>query len=113
MGNICDSDPRIVIFPANRNRNRFAELISVQIGIGIVREFQNLQIGIGKIFVTWEVFANYSRIPEIYIFSYFFLIIPYFQILYVFHLKNLPGKQSHSDTYAYALYIFNIKIRYS
>ena len=38
---------------------------SVRIGIGIVCEFQNLRIGIGIIFVTWEVFANYSQIPEI------------------------------------------------
>ena len=52
------SDQQIVIFPANRNRNRFWEPTSVQIGIGIVREFQNLQIGIGIIFVRWEVFAN-------------------------------------------------------
>ena len=59
------SDQRIVIFPANRNRNRFAEPTSVRIGIGIVREFQNLRIGIGIIFVRWEVFANNSRIPDI------------------------------------------------
>ena len=30
-------DQRIVIFPANRIRNRFAEPSSVRIGIGIVR----------------------------------------------------------------------------
>ena len=36
------SGQRIVIFPANRNRNRFAEPTSVGIGIGIVCEFQNL-----------------------------------------------------------------------
>ena len=47
----------IVIFPANWNRNRFAEPTSVRIGMGIVREFQNLLKGI--IFVWWEVFANY------------------------------------------------------
>ena len=44
---VCDdvyvSDQRIVIFPANRNRNRFEEPTSVRIGIGIVHEFQNLQ----------------------------------------------------------------------
>ena len=54
------SDQRIVIFPANRNRNRFTEPTSVQIGIGIVWEFQNMRIGIGIIFVRWEVFANNS-----------------------------------------------------
>jgi hypothetical protein len=60
------SDKRIVIFPANRNRNRFAEPTSVRIGIRIVREFQNM--GIGIIFVRWEVFANNSRQPHIYFF---------------------------------------------
>ena len=49
--------------------NRFAEPNSVRIGIGIVREFQNLQIGIGKIFVRREVFANNWQIPDIYIYS--------------------------------------------
>ena len=34
-----NSVQRIVVFPANRNRNRFAEPNSVQIGIGIVCEF--------------------------------------------------------------------------
>ena len=43
------SDQGIVIVPANKNRNRFAEPTSVRIGIGIVCEFQNLQIGIGMI----------------------------------------------------------------
>ena len=71
------SDQRIVIFPANRNRNRFAEPTSVRIGIGIVRESQNLRIGIGIIFVRWELFANYSRISEIFFLSYFILIISF------------------------------------
>ena len=75
---------RIVIFPANRNRNRFAEPTSVRIGIGIVREFQNLRIGIGIIFVRWEVFANCSRIPEIYFFFFFFLLISFIGLLYIF-----------------------------
>ena len=57
---VCISVQRIVIFPANRNRNRFAEPPSVGIKIRIVREFQNLQLGIGIIFVSWEVFANCS-----------------------------------------------------
>ena len=61
----CNSDQRIVILPANKNRNRFAEPTSVQIGIGIVREFKNLRIAIGIIFVRWEVFTNNSRIPDI------------------------------------------------
>ena len=54
------SDQQIVIFPTNRNRKRFAEPTSVQIQIGIVREFQNLQIGIGILFFRWEVFKNNS-----------------------------------------------------
>ena len=51
---------KIVIFPANWNWNRLAEPTSVQIGIGIICEFQRLKIGI----VRQEVFANYSQIPE-------------------------------------------------
>ena len=57
------SDQQIVIFPANRIRNRFAEPTSVR--IGIVCEFQKLRIGIGIIFVRWEVFVNNSQIPDI------------------------------------------------
>ena len=34
-------------------------------------------------------------------------------LLCIFHLKHLPGKQSHSEIYSYSLYIFHIKIRYS
>ena len=49
---------QIGIFLANRNRNKLAESTSFQIGIGIVCEFQNLQIGIGIIFVRREVFAK-------------------------------------------------------
>ena len=63
--NVIFSDQQIVIFPANRNRNRFAEPSYVQIGIGIVCEFQNLQIGIGIVFVKWEIFKNYSQMPKI------------------------------------------------
>ena len=36
------------------------------------REPTSLRIGIGIIFVRWEVFANYSQIPEIFFFSNFF-----------------------------------------
>ena len=49
---------RKFIFPTNRNRNIFAEPTSVQIGIGILCELQNLQIGIGKLFVRREVFEH-------------------------------------------------------
>ena len=63
------SNQRIGIFPANMNRNRFAEPNFVWIGIGIVCEFQNLRIGIGIIFVRWELIANYSQIPEIFVLS--------------------------------------------
>ena len=50
---IVEPMQQIVNYPGNKNRNRFAEPTSVKIGIGIVREFQNLQIGIGIIFVRW------------------------------------------------------------
>ena len=100
MGRGQTSDQWIVIFPMNRNRNRFAEPTSVRIGIGIVCEFQHLRIGIGIIFVRWEVFSNYSRIPKIF-FSQFFV------------MKDLLGKQSHGKIYAYSLSIFNIIIKYS
>ena len=42
-----------------------------------------------------------------------------FFLTHFFHLKSLPGKQSHSEIlllvryYSYSLYIFNIGIRYS
>ena len=52
------SDQQIINFLANRNRIIFAEPTSVRIEIGIVCEFQNFGIGIGIIFVRWEVFAN-------------------------------------------------------
>ena len=71
-----------------------------------------MRIWIGIIFVRF-VFVNYSRIPKIVlalnfsISNFFFLIFIYFQ------LKNIPGKQSHSELYAFSLCIFNIKIRYS
>ena len=77
-------DQQIVIFSANRNRNRFAGP-SVRIGIGIVPEFQNLQIGIGIIFVRWEEFANYSQIPEIYFSFLFSKKIFFLTIIYFFH----------------------------
>ena len=70
-GWICVMMNQKVIFATNGNRNRFAEPTSVRIGIGLIREFQNLGIGIGIIFVRWEVFANYSRIPEIFFLSIF------------------------------------------
>ena len=73
---------KIGIFPVNRNRNRFEGPTSLQIGIGIVRKCQNLRIGIGIVFVRWEVFANNSQILEIFI----HLFSPLFLILYGFPL---------------------------
>ena len=78
------SKQRIVIFPANRNRNRFVEPTSLIIGIGIVREFQNLLIGIEIIFARWKVFSNYSRIPEIYFFAQLFSNNFFFCNSYIF-----------------------------
>ena len=72
--------------------NRFAEPTSVRIGIGIVREFQNLQIGIGIIFVRWEVFANYSRIPEIFFLSNMFLTFLFLLTLIYFSFEKLTGQ---------------------
>ena len=88
-----NSDQRIVIFPVNRNRNRFAEPTSVRIGIGIVCESQNLRIGIGIIFVRWEVFANYSWIPEVIFLLYIFLIISFSLLLYIFPFSLLTGQR--------------------
>ena len=106
------TDQQIVIFPANRNRNRFAEPTSVRIGIGIVCESKNLHIRIGIIFVRWQLFANYSQISEIFFLSYIILIISFSWLLYIFPLINLLGKENYSEIYAYYLYIFLIKIRY-
>ena len=61
--------------------------------------------------------GKYSRIIHEYLISIFsqknVYIFFFSWLLYIFHLKNLPGKQSHSEIYAYSLYIFNIRIRYS
>ena len=44
------------ISTVNSNRNIFTEPSFVQIGIGIVHEFQNLGIEIGIVYIRWEVF---------------------------------------------------------
>ena len=72
-----NSDQGVGNFPANKNRNRFAEPLSVRIGIVIVCESKNLRIGIGIIFVRWELFANYSQISEIFFLAYIILIISF------------------------------------
>ena len=64
----------------------------MQIGIGIVCEFQNLQIGIGTIYVRWEVFANNSQIPDIYFFSKFFSKNFFFLTLIYFSFDKLTGQ---------------------
>ena len=88
---------RIVILSANRNRNRFTEPNSVRIGIGIVPEIQNLQIGIGIIF------ANNSKIRDVYFFlkkkSKNFSILT----LMYFSFEKFTGQPKP----------FNIRIRYS
>ena len=93
--------------------NRFAEPSFVQIGIRIVCEFQNLQRGIGIVFDRWDLLMNNSQIPKTNFFCKIFLFNSFFLILLFFHLKNLQGKQSHSELYKFSLYIFNFKIRYS
>ena len=102
------SDQQIVIFPADKNRNRFTEPTFVQIEIGIVC------VGIGIIFVRLELFGNYSQISEIYFISHIFcFIISFSWLLYIFSLKNLWGKENHNEIDAHPLYLFLIKIRYS
>ena len=60
--------------------------------------------------------GKYSRIIHKYLictFSQKNVKKNYFSwLLNIFHLKNLPGKQSYSEIYAYSLYIFTIRIRY-
>ena len=41
------------------------------------------------------------------------LLISFSWLLYIFPLKNLPGKENYSEIYAHYLYFFLIKIRYS
>ena len=86
------SDQRIVIFPANMNRNRLAEPTSVQIGIGVVCESQNLRIGIGIIFVRWELFANYSRISETFFLSFIINNVFFLTLIY-FSFEKLTGQR--------------------
>ena len=87
------SDQQIVIFPANRNRNKFAEPTFIQIGIGIVCESKNLRIGIGIIFVRWEVFANYSGTPEIFFsFIYYFRNFFFLTLIY-FSFEKITGQR--------------------
>ena len=89
--NLVASDQRMVIFPANRNRNRFAEPSSVQIGIGIVLEFQNLRIGIGIVIVRWEVFANYSRMHKIIFFCIIFSLKFFSFVPFIFSFEKLTN----------------------
>ena len=95
---VLGSDQRVIIFPVNRNRNRFAEPTSVGIEIGIVCEFQNLPIGIGIIFVRWEVFAKYSQIPKMYIFSKKLFKSSFSWLLYIFIWKTY---QANKDIIGY------------
>ena len=63
---------------ANGYFSREQETICVQIGIAIVCEFQNLQIGIGIILFIWEVLTNYSQYTltkNISLFSHYFLFL--------------------------------------
>ena len=58
---------------------------------------------IRKIFTnTWNIFL-----------SNIILIISFSWLLFIFPLKNLPGKENRSEIYAHCLHIFLIKIRYS
>ena len=92
INDIQSIDQQIVIFPANGNRNRFMEPSSLRIGIGII-------------FVRWEVFANYSRISEIYFFSYFCNNLFFLTLIY-FSFVKLTRQKKHSEMYAHSLYIY-------
>ena len=109
LSRLYTSDQRIVIFPANRNRNRFAEPTSVRIGIGIFCESQNNRNNIRQMGTICKLF----KISEIFLLSYTILIISLSWLLNIFSLKNLTGKENYSAIYAHSLYIFQIKIRYS
>ena len=74
---------------------------------------QNLKKGIGIIFVRWDVYANYSWIPEIYFSIHFFSNNSSFSFLIYLLFEKLTRKQTHSEINAYSLCIFNIIIRYS
>ena len=79
----------IVIFPTYRNRNRFAEQTSVNIGIEIVCDFQNLRIWIGIVLIWREIFKNYLQIQKYFVLYIFFLIISCSWLMYIFHLKKI------------------------
>ena len=87
--------------------NIFAEPNSVQIGIGIVCEFQNVRIGIGIIFVRWEVFANNSRIPDFYFFSKnvyeFFVLTLIFSFISKLYLSNKAIVRYMHTLYTYSI----------
>ena len=88
LSGIYFSDQQIVNFPANRNRNRFAEPTSARIGIGIVHEFQNLLIGIGIIFARYFLFY-YNILISI---SGFFLWYLFILSLGLFHIEKIISK---------------------
>ena len=71
---------------ANRNRNNICQMGTIC----------NLFMNIWNIFSLLYYFNN--------LFSW---------LLFIFPLKNLPGKENHSEIHAHPLYIFLIKIRYS
>ena len=58
-------------FSANKNRNRFAMLTSLGIGIVIVHRVQNFKIGIGIVIMRQKVFVNDSQILEFLSTSFF------------------------------------------
>ena len=84
-----NSVQRIFIFPANRNKNRFADPNSVQIVIRRVCEFPNLQIRKEIEFFRWKVFTKYSLTPDIYIF-----FVPVLDSYILLIRKNLAKKKN-------------------
>ena len=98
-----------IYFPPNRNR--FAEPTSVRIGIRVVRELQNLRIGIGIILVICicKLFMNYINIFLFYLIKkkVVLLTLTFFVIWKTYWANKAIVKYMH------ILYIFNIRFRYS
>ena len=85
---------------------------SVQMGIGVVFEFQNWQIGIEIVFVWHEVSANYSQLPKLlFLFivpSYFFLFLTR---IYFLSVKTYLAHKILGVRFLYYTCILNIEIK--
>ena len=64
-----------------------------------------MQIGIGIVFVRWEVFAKYSQILTIF----FLYVFSLFLVLYAYSIKGMDIFPNQSVILSQFTYIFNIK----